>query len=319
MVSKVVLLARAEPTAGFPLALLPVANRPLIRHELDSLAQTGVTEVLVVADTAVARDVRRLIGDGSDWPFHVEMLQREATEGTRGTLAAVEDFVDGHAFGLHLGDSLWHEWPLPALAATEIGALDAVMAVRMDDDMLQGAAAGPVGLYVMGAAVLDAARGVDPCSSYELELSVALARMAGLGGKIESHPVAEWWRCEQRPGVLLEANRFALEGMWREISEARVHPTARLESTIVRGPAVIGAGATLTDAYVGPYTSIGEAVRVEGAEIENSIILPGATISHLGSRLEASVVGPRARVCRDFRLPKALRLTVGEGAEVSLA
>jgi glucose-1-phosphate thymidylyltransferase len=87
----------------------------------------------------------------------------------------------------------------------------------------------------------------------------------------------------------------------------------------VRGPAVIAAGAHLRQAYVGPYTSIGEDVLIEGAEIEHSIILAGASITHLGGRLEASVVGPRARVFRDFRLPKAMRLNIGEGAEVSLA
>jgi glucose-1-phosphate thymidylyltransferase len=59
-------------------------------------------------------------------------------------------------------------------------------------------------------------------------------------------------------------------------------------------------------------------VVVEGAEIEHSVVLPGASISHLGGRLEASVIGPKSRVFRDFRLPRALRLTLGEGAEVCL-
>ena len=81
----------------------------------------------------------------------------------------------------------------------------------------------------------------------------------------------------------------------------------------MRGPAVIGAGCRLRDAYVGPYTSIGHDVVIEGAEVEHSIVMPEASIRHLGGRLEASVVGPHARVFRDFRLPRALRLTVGRG------
>jgi hypothetical protein len=59
-------------------------------------------------------------------------------------------------------------------------------------------------------------------------------------------------------------------------------------------------------------------VVIENAEVEHSIILPGASIRHLGGRLEASVVGPQARIFRDFRLPRAFRLNVGEGAEVAL-
>jgi glucose-1-phosphate thymidylyltransferase len=97
-----------------------------------------------------------------------------------------------------------------------------------------------------------------------------------------------------------------------------VHRTAQLESAVVRGPAVIGAGARLTDAYVGPYSSIGDGVVIDGAEVENTIVLPGASICHLGERLEGSVIGANARIFRDFRLPNALRLSVGEGAVVSV-
>jgi glucose-1-phosphate thymidylyltransferase len=138
-----------------------------------------------------------------------------------------------------------------------------------------------------------------------------------------------WWRFGRGTEAALEGNRFALESLAEtplrgEIIDSRIqgpvsiHPTARLESTIVRGPAVIGAGVRLRDAYVGPYTSIGNDVLIEGAEVEHSIVMPEASIRHLGGRLEASVVGPSARVFRDFRLPRALRLTVGRGAEVSL-
>jgi glucose-1-phosphate thymidylyltransferase len=97
-----------------------------------------------------------------------------------------------------------------------------------------------------------------------------------------------------------------------------IHPSAEIRSSVVRGPAVIGPMTRLTDAYVGPYSSIGAGVLIEAAEIENSIILPGASIRYLGGRLESSVIGARARVFRDFRLPKAMRLSVGEGAEVAL-
>jgi glucose-1-phosphate thymidylyltransferase len=42
-------------------------------------------------------------------------------------------------------------------------------------------------------------------------------------------------------------------------------------------------------------------------------------VSFLGTRIESSVIGRRARVGRSFRLPGAIRLSIGEGAEVTLA
>jgi glucose-1-phosphate thymidylyltransferase len=158
---------------------------------------------------------------------------------------------------------------------------------------------------------------------------VLAERINQLGGNVRPRRVTAWWRFTRGAEAVLEGNRFALESLREvpprgELIDSRIqgavsiHPTVRLESSIVRGPAVIGAGVRLRDAYVGPYTSIGNDVVIEGAEVEHSIVMPEASIRHLGGRLEASVVGASARVCRDFRLPRALRLSVGRGAEVSL-
>ena len=81
---------------------------------------------------------------------------------------------------------------------------------------------------------------------------------------------------------------------------------------------IIGANAIISDSYIGPHTSIGDGARIEGAEIERSIVLAGASILHVGGRLVASVVGREARIFRDFSMPRALRLQVGDGDEVAL-
>jgi glucose-1-phosphate thymidylyltransferase len=183
-------------------------------------------------------------------------------------------------------------------------------------------------VFVLGGAVARAAAAVDSPPGTELE---CLAEsVLELGGRVETREVTDWWRLGPGPEAFLAGNRFALGAVAADYDFAAlpgsriegpvsIDRSARVESSIVRGPAVIGPDALLRDAYVGPYTSIGRDVTIEGAEVENSIVLPSASIRHLGGRLEASVVGPGARIFRDFRLPKALRLNVGEGAEVSLA
>jgi glucose-1-phosphate thymidylyltransferase len=161
-------------------------------------------------------------------------------------------------------------------------------------------------------------------------LDDALERIVADGGKVESHPLHGWWRFDGQPEALLEGNRMVLDSIeedWEaaEVTRSKIegrvviHPSARVESTVVRGPAVIGAGARVSDSYIGPYTSIGDGVVIDGAEIEHSVILPGASVMHLGGRLEGSVVGARAKVFRDFALPRALRVAVGAGAEVCLS
>jgi glucose-1-phosphate thymidylyltransferase len=87
---------------------------------------------------------------------------------------------------------------------------------------------------------------------------------------------------------------------------------------VVRGPAVIAAGAQLTDAYIGPYTSIGQNVRIERSEIEYSIVLEGSQISDLGARLEASLIGKHSQITRTNGMPRTFRLLVGDNCEISL-
>ena len=87
---------------------------------------------------------------------------------------------------------------------------------------------------------------------------------------------------------------------------------------MIRGPVVIGPGVTIQDAFVGPYTSIGEGVRLDGAEIENSIVFPGAALLHVGARLESCVIGRDARVERHFTVPRAMRLHLGDSTSVML-
>ena len=129
--------------------------------------------------------------------------------------------------------------------------------------------------------------------------------------------------------TLLEANRRALEGLSANVDPASfedctvqgtvsVHPTARLERTLLRGPIVIGPGARVKDAYIGPYTSIGADARIEGAQIEHSIVLADAELRFVGTRLESSLIGRGARVARGFQLPGAIRLSIGAGAKIML-
>ena len=97
-----------------------------------------------------------------------------------------------------------------------------------------------------------------------------------------------------------------------------IDSSARLELTIVRGPPVTGSAARMRDAYVSPYTSIRSDVQLERAEVEDSM-RPGASIWHLGGRLERawSVAGRES--LGTSPAAEAPRLNIGEGAEVALA
>jgi glucose-1-phosphate thymidylyltransferase len=103
------------------------------------------------------------------------------------------------------------------------------------------------------------------------------------------------------------------------LGRVQISSSARVSSTSVHGPVVIGDGAVVEDSFIGPYTAIGEGAVVVGTEIDNAILMAGAEIRHPGSRIEASVIGERARISRSFELPKGLHLRIGPDAKISLS
>jgi glucose-1-phosphate thymidylyltransferase len=127
---------------------------------------------------------------------------------------------------------------------------------------------------------------------------------------------------------MLAANRLVLdtieERVEGELVESQVdgrvviEPGARLERSAVRGPAIIGAGARLTDCYVGPYTAIGEDCSIDNAEVEHSILLAGSAVRNLDGRMESSLLGRNVRIGRDHRQPRAYRFLVGDNSEIGI-
>ena len=71
---------------------------------------------------------------------------------------------------------------------------------------------------------------------------------------------------------------------------------------------MIGAGAQITDAYIGPYTAIGDEVTIEHAELEHSIVMSGSRISQVDHRIEASLIGKDVTIGRGPALPRGVSL-----------
>ncbi len=185
-----------------------------------------------------------------------------------------------------------------------------------------------VGVYMFTAAVHDAARAIEPSPRGELEITDAIQHLVDAGMRVEPHIVRGWWKDTGRLEDMLEANRLILDNLRERVEgelidsqvDGRVviEPGARLERTTVRGPAIIGAGARLSDCYIGPYTAIGEDCSISGSEVEHSILLAGCTVSDLDGRMESSLLGRNVTVRRGDRQPRAYRFMVGDNSDISI-
>jgi glucose-1-phosphate thymidylyltransferase len=329
-IAKALILAGPTPndrpwpsvTTG-PKSLVPVANRPIIFHNLESLRRAGLLEATIALEQEAAGPIGAAVGDGSAWGLTIHYVPWRPSTGLCGALAAARDLIADEPVLVEPADALHSERIHPHIAAFAKERLDA-MALR-----LSGAPRDEHGEPFDGG-YLFSRRAVSMLTDGPDAVADPMAGVERQGGQVRWQTIDGCLPCHGEQEQLLEGNRRMLEHLRAHVDGAAfpgcdfqgpvlVHPTARLAHTLVRGPAIIGPRSTLTHAYVGPYTSIGADVQIEGSQIEHSIVFDSARLLHVGSRIDTSIIGRAARIDRTFGLTTALRLSVGDGAHVTLS
>jgi glucose-1-phosphate thymidylyltransferase len=329
--------------------LVPVANKPVLFYGIEALVEAGIREIAVIVAPETGGEIRRAAGDGSRFGAEITYVEQEKPLGLAHALLTAERALGDSAFVMYLGDNLLRDGIVDLVGAFKSSEPDAlILLTRVDDPSSYGVAelngdrvvrlvekpSDPpsdlalVGVYMFRPAIFDAARSIEPSGRGELEITDAIGTLIESGHRVEPHLVRGWWKDTGRLEDMLEANRLVLEDLERRIDgelpdskvEGRVviEAGASLERTVVRGPAIIGADAHITDSYIGPNTAIDSDVVISGSEIEHSIVLAGSRIRGLHARMEASLLGRNVTLTRSEGLPKTLRFLVGDNADISI-
>lgn len=330
-------------------ALQRVANRPIVCHVLDSLLAAGVVEVAIVAPPDVADEIAICVGSEAPAGIEAHHLVIDHHDEPVDALLAAADFVSDAPCILHCADGLLGQPLLPFIELLREESPNVLLLVQQDERDVKRlrlvtqrsisvseldpteATLGVAGACLLGPGALGRISdgGRSERSASGLDFATVAERLADNDGHVQVRVVHKWRQFAGDVLDLLDMNRTMLDALEPETianesdgnrfeGRIAIHPTACVMSSVIVGPVIVGADALITDSYIGPHTSIGEHVRVEGAEIERSIILAGASVLHVGGRLVASVVGRDARIFRDFSMPRALRLQVGDGDQVAL-
>jgi len=330
--------------------LVPVANKPVLFYGIEALVAADITEIGIVIAPETGDEIRDAAGDGSAFGASITYIPQERPLGLAHAVLTAEDFLGDSPFVMYLGDNLLRDGInalVDAFREHEPEAL--ILLTRVPDPWHYGVAEldggrvtrlvekpkdppsdmALVGVYMFTPAIFQAARAIEPSWRDELEITDAIQQLIDGGNRVESHTVSGWWKDTGQLADMLEANRLVLEDVERRMdgdadSESRVEGRvaieagAKLERSVVRGPAIIGAGARVVDSYVGPYTSIDRDVEIVGSEVEHSILLAGASVRDLETRIEASLLGRNVSLSRTHEMPKTLRMIVGDNSQVRI-
>jgi len=331
--------------------LVPVANKPVLFYGIEALVEAGVTEIGIIIAPETGGEIEAAAGDGSRFgAAKLTYILQDEPAGLAHAVLTAEEFLGDSPFVMYLGDNLLADGLRGLVATFRESEPDALILLtpvdepehfgvaELDGDHVVRLVEKPkdppsnlalVGVYLFQPAIFEAARALKPSWRGELEITEAIQSLIEDGHKVQSEVVSGWWKDTGQLADMLEANRLVLEELETRIDgevdedskvEGRVvlGAGAKLIGSTVRGPVVIGAGARIEGAYVGPYTSIGEDVRICRSEIEHSIVLAGSVVEDLGTRMEASLLGREVKLTRSEGMPKTLRMLVGDKCEIKI-
>jgi glucose-1-phosphate thymidylyltransferase len=333
--------------------LVPVANKPVLFFGIEAVVAAGIREVgIVVGETG--DEIRAAVGDGSRFGCKVTYIPQEAPLGLAHAVLIAREFLADDSFVMYLGDNLIASG-ITALVEEfrNLGCNSEILLAKVPNPQHFGVAEltadgkvkrlvekprepksdlALVGVYMFDASIHESVRRIKPSARGELEITDAIQDLVDRGLDVHPHIVRGWWKDTGKLEDMLEANRIILESLdaRRGVSLGPIGQGSRIEGrvelgqgvelidSLVRGPVVIGDGTRLENAFVGPYTSIGERCTLVCCEVENSIILADSEIRDTPLRIDGSLIGRNVKITKTDFKPKAYRFMLGDNSEVGI-
>src|SRR5215212_10160919 len=276
--------------------LVPVANKPVLFYGIEAMAEAGIRDIGIIIAPETGDEIRAAAGDGSQFGVQITYVVQDEPAGLAHAVLTAEPFLGDSSFVMYLGDNLLQGGMRELVGNFIDNAPEAlILLTPVPDPENYGVAE----LNGAGAVKRLAEKPKEPATDLALVgvymftphiHDAARAIRPSAGGELEITDAIQW---------LVDSGR-------------------RVEPHVVRGRAIIGAGAELTDAYIGPYTAVGRHCVIEGAEIEHSILLEGSSVRGLNGRMESSLLGRDVTITRDDRQPRAYRFMVGDNSEIGI-
>jgi NDP-sugar pyrophosphorylase family protein len=331
---KAVILAGGEGTRLRPLTLttpkpvVPVVDRPFLRHQLDLLATVGVTKIVFCIAYQPER-VQAVFGDGGALGVHIRYAVEDVPLGTGGAVKNAEAHLDATTIVLN-GDVLT-DVDLPAVVAghKSSGALATLVLTAVPNPSAYGLvetdASGRVlrfvekpdpsqittdkinaGIYVLETSTLGL---MPPSVNYSIERSFFPALLAR-NDLVRAHVHRGYWIDIGTPEKYLQVHGVPRAGGFVH-REAAVDPGAILQGPFYVGPRCrVAAGVRL-----GPDAVLVEGVTVAaGASVSHSVLWAGCRLAE-SAVVDGALLGPGVSVGRNAAVrPGAV---LGEGSAVS--
>ena len=334
-----------------PKQLLPIGNKPMSQYCLESIKESGITDIGIIIGGLGSNKVREYYGTGEKFGVKITYIEQDEPKGIEHAIRLCKEFVNNEKFLVFLGDNIIQRSIADFTSNFEKSEFDATLLLcEVNNPSRFGIAAiennkitkilekpkeppsnlAVTGIYFLTPKIFDVIDNLNPSWRNELEITDALDILLGKNHNINFEMITEYWKDTGTPEDILHANGQILEKMEEYFYGTRkngvkisgkliVGKNSRIESNVsIRGPVLIGENCRINSGVtIGPNTSIGDNSEISNCSIENTILMKNCKID-LQGKIKNSIISNNSEIIQGKISNEEKIFLLGEGTKISL-
>ncbi len=336
-----------------PKQLLPIANKPMSQYCLETIAETGITDIAIIIGGVGADKVREYYGNGNKFGVNITYIEQDEPKGIAHAIRLCKDFVNNEKFLVFLGDNIIQKSISDFVEKFQKINSDAtVLLCEVDNPSQFGIAdvenekilkitekpksptsnLAVTGIYFLTPIIFEIIDNLKPSWRNELEITDALDNLLKQNNNISYEKITDYWKDTGTPDDILHANgeiiskhpAFQNQQIPKTLPE-NIHITGNVifgenceieENVTFQGPAIIGNNCRVqSNSKIGPNVSLGDNSIISVSLVKNSIIMENCKI-HSVAEIKNSIIANNSEILDGKGSEKIFLL--GEGSKISI-
>jgi glucose-1-phosphate thymidylyltransferase len=333
-----------------PKQLLPIANKPMSEYCLESIKETGITEIAIIVGGIGANKVREYYGNGKKFGVNITYIEQQEPKGIAHAIKLCKEFVNNEKFLVFLGDNIIQKSIINFVEKFDNSNFDStILLCEVDNpsrfgiakienkkiiDIIEKPKNPPsnfavTGIYLLTPKIFDIIDNLKPSWRNELEITDALDILLKQNNNISYEIITDYWKDTGTPEDIIHANGEIIKKMKDCFDNKQFHNVTVSGKIIVGdnteicsdvkiiGPVIIGKNCKINSGTViGPNASIGDDSEITECKIENSIVMKNCKINS-NSKIINSIIANNSEIIEKTDEEKEKIFLLGEGSKIS--
>ena len=334
-----------------PKQLLPIANKPMSEYCLESLKNSGISDIAIIIGGIGSNKVKEYYGNGENFGVNLTYIEQDFPKGIAHAVRLCKDFIGDEKFVVFLGDNIIQKNITEYVENFKDSDDSAsVLLCEVDNPTQFGIAEienekiikftekpknpptnlAVTGIYFLTPLIFDLIDNLKPSWRNELEIVDALQMLLDINKKIRYYIITDFWKDTGTPEDILQANKTILENMnsyFKGIKKddviidgnVMIGEGTKIESgSKIFGPVIIGKNCIIgNNVQVGPNTSVGDNSNLSQCKIINSIMMNDCEINS-NIEIKNSIIASNSKISKSEINQSEKIFLLGEGTKIIL-